>query len=143
MTAKCENASTTTTTNTGREIIFDALTHVDASVDVGLGLTAEAEVDVADVAFKDAAPYSLLRTSYALPTACLSFDEGAKRYGAATASPSPSPSATSTATKGHDGGKSGGAVGVVNPFGAQGEGLRGMMLVSGLMVVGSVFLMLL
>lgn len=142
MTAKCENASTTnTTTNTGKEIIFDALTHVDASVDVGLGLTAEAEVDVADVAFKDAAPYSLLRTSYALPTACLSFDEGAKRYGAATASPSPS--ATSTATKGHDGGKSGGAVGVVNPFGAQSEGLRGMMVVSGLMVVGSVFLMLL
>ncbi len=114
--------------------IFDTLTHVDASVDIGLGIVAEADVHVGGVSFEDDAPYSLLHTSYALPTACMSFDAGAKSYVAATATPS--------ATQGHSGGKNG-ATNVVNPFGAQGAGLRGLMAVSGLMVVGSAFFMVL
>lgn len=131
MSSKCENF-------TANNDIFDTLTHVDASVDVGLGLTAEADVDIGGISFEDAAPYSVLRTSYALPTACMSFDAGAKSYVPATATPSP----TTTTTKGHDGAKSG-AAGVVSPFGPQGAGLKGMVVVSELMVVGSVFFMLL
>lgn len=109
-------------------------------MDIGLGLTAEADVDIGGVSFGDAAPYSLLETSYALPTACMSFDAGAKSYVSATATPSPT--TTTTTAKGHDGAKSG-AAGIVSPFGAQGAGLMGMVAVSGLMVVGSVFFMLL
>lgn len=131
MSSKCENV-------TASNDIFDTLTHIDASVDVGLGLTADADVDIGGISFEDAAPYSVLQTSYALPTACMSFDAGAKSYGPATATPSP----TTSATKGHDGAKSG-AAGVVSPFGAQGAGFMGTMAVSGLMALGSVFFMLL
>ncbi len=120
--------------------VFDTLTHIDASVDVGLGLVAQAELDVGEYSFKDNKPFSLIETSFALPTACMSFDAGAKTYGPASATSSATGSAT--ATKGHSGGKSG-AAGVVNPFGAQGAGLRGMVAVSGLMVVGSVCFVLL
>ena len=98
-----------------------------------MGLVAEAEVDVGGFSFQDAEPYSLLSTSYALPTACMSFDAGAKSYVAATAAAA-STSATNEATKGHGGASSG----------AAGAGLRSMMLlVSGLVVVGSVFFALL
>lgn len=134
MSSKCENA-------TANNDIFDTLTHVDASVDVGLGLTAEADVDIGGISFGDAAPYSVLQTSYALPTACLSFDAGAKSYLPATATPSVTTTTTTTA-KGHDGAKSG-AAGVVRPFGAQGAGFKGMLVVSELAVVGSLFFMLL
>lgn len=110
-------------------------------MDVALGATAQAEVDLGDYSFKDAAPYNLLETAYALPTACMSFDAGAKSYGPATVTTSATGSAT--ATKGHDGGKSGAAGAAVNPFGTQGAGWRGTMAVSGLVVVGSVCFVLL
>ena len=104
-------------------------------MEVGLGLVAEADVNVGGLSFQDSEPYSLLHTSYALPTACMSFDAGAKSYVAATAA------AASATTTGHGGAKSGAAPGVI---GAQGTaGLNGMMLVAGLMVVGSVFFALL
>ena len=89
--------------------------------------------------FEDDKPFSLLETSFALPTACMSFDADAKTYGPASATSSASGTATA---KGHSGGKSGAAA-VVNPFGAQGVGLRGMVVVSGLMLVGSVCFVLL
>lgn len=103
-------------------------------MDVGLGLTAQAQVDVGDYSFKDNAPYSLLHTSFALPTACMSFDARAKSYAPAAATATTSATGSAAAAKGH----SGGAAGAVNPFGAQGAGLRGMMLLSGLMVLGTV-----
>ena len=141
MSSKCENVTSNAAANGIIDDIFDTLTHVDASVNVGLGLTAEAEVDIGGISFEDAAPYSLLETSYALPTACMSFDAGAKSYVAATATPS---STSTSTTKAHDGAKSGAAGAVVSPFGSQGAGsMKGMMVVSGLMVVGSFFFMLL
>lgn len=137
--SKCENATNSALANGIINDIFDTLTHVDASVIVGLGLTAQAEVDVGDYSFKDNKPYNLLERSFALPTACMSFDAGAKSYGPASAT-----AASATATKGHNGAKSE-AAGVVNPWGAQGTGLRGTrtMLVSGLMILGSVHFVLL
>ena len=120
MSSKCENVTA------ADEKVFDTLTHVDASVDLGLGLVAEVDVDVGGLSFQDDDPYSLLHTSYALPTACMSFDAAKKSYGAATA--------TATPTKGHDGAKSG----------AADPGLRSMMLlVSNLLLVGSLFFVLL
>lgn len=133
VSSKCENA-------TANNDIFDTLTHVDASVDVGVGLTAEADVDIGGISFGDAAPYSVLQTAYALPTACLKFDAGAKSYVPATATPSVT--TTTTTAKSHDGAKSG-AAGVVRPFGAQGAGFTVMLVVSELVVVGSLFFMLL
>ena len=120
----CENATATGITAD----IFDALTHVDASVAIGLDLTAQAELDAGDVNFKADAPYTLLGTSYALPTACLAFDPGAKSYGPARAT-----AAAPTATKGRGAGDSG-AGGVANPFRA---GWAGALAVAGLMAVGS------
>ena len=137
VTSSCENVTNNAVANGIINNIFDTLTHVEASVDVGLGLTAEAEVKVANIAYGDSEPYSLLQTSYALPTACMSFDAGAKSYVAATAA-----AARASSTDGHKGGKSV-AASVINPFGAPGAGLRGMVIVSGLMVVGSVFFLLL
>ena len=84
-------------------------------------------------------PYSLLQTSFALPTACLSFDAAAKTYGPASAAAA----ASATASKGHGGGGKSGAGVVVNPFGARGAGWRGVVAVSGLVVVGSVCFVLL
>ncbi|KAL9066955.1 MAG: hypothetical protein Q9161_007199 [Pseudevernia consocians] len=138
--SKCENVTNSAVANGIIDDVFDTLTHIDASVNVGLGLVAQAELDVGEYSFKDNAPYNLAETSFALPTACMSFDAGAKSYGPASATSSATGSAT--ATQGHSGGKSG-AAGVVNPFGAQGAGLRGMVVVSGLMVVGSVCFVLL
>ena len=96
-----------------------------------------------DYSFEADAPYTVLEKSFALPTACMSFDAGARSYGPASAtSAAAGGSGTAAAGKGHSGGKSGAAA-VLNPFGAQGAGLRGMMAVSGLMVVGSVCFLLL
>lgn len=139
MDSKCENVTSSTVANGIINDIFDTLTHIDASVDAGIGLTAQAEIDVADYSFEDNKPFSILETSFALPTACMSFDADAKTYGPASVTSSATGSATA---KGHSGGKSGAAA-VVNPFGAQGLGLRGMVLVSGLMLVGSVCFVLL
>lgn len=86
-----------------------------------------------DYSFKANEPYNVLEKSFALPTACMSFDAGAKTYGPASA----------TASGSKTGGGKSGAAGVVNPFGAHGPGLRGMMAVSALMVVGSVCFVLL
>ena len=99
-------------------------------MDVGLGLAAAAEVNVGKLSFEDNEPYSLLHTSYALPTKCMSFDAGAKSYAAATAAAA---TTTNSTTKGHGGAKSE----------AAGTGLRGMVLISGLVIVGSVFFVLL
>ena len=142
MDSKCENITSSATANGLINDIFDTLTHIDASVDVGLGLTAQAEVDIGDYSFADSAPYSLLETSYALPTACMSFDADARSYGPAAATASATGSADGSEGR-SDGGKSG-AAGVVNPFGVlQSAGWRGMALVSGLLAVGSVCFVLL
>ena len=127
MSSKCENVTA------ANEKVFDTLTHVDASVDVGLGLVAEADVDVGGLSFQDGEPYSLLHTSYALPTACMSFDAAKKSYGAATATPTVT-AGSAVGTKGHDGTKNG----------APGVGSRSvMLLLSNLVLVASVFFVLL
>ena len=96
-----------------------------------------------DYSFEDAEPFSILETSFALPTACLSFDADAKTYGPATSSAASSASGSGSATaKGHSGGKSG-AGAVVNPFGGREFGLRGVVVVSGLVLVGGVCFVLL
>ncbi len=100
--ANCETANTSSSVeNKALDIIYDTLTHIDASVDLGLGVIAEAEVDFGDISFKDKDPYTVLSKDFALPTACVSFDVGKKTFGA--------PSATSSGsaggkTAGHSGG---------------------------------------
>lgn len=99
-------------------------------MDIGLGLTAQAEINVGEYSFKDNKPFELLETSYALPTQCLSFDAGAKSYAAATATAAAAGSATAGG-KGRSGAVGGGDR---NPF----VGWRGMLVGAGLVGVGSV-----
>ena len=114
--AACETANTSSSTaNKALDFVYDTLTHIDASVDIGLGVTAQAEVDFGDYSFVDNAPYTVLSKGFALPTACISFDVAKKAFGV--------PSATTTKggtaggapnTAGH---ASGASVEAYNPFG--------------------------
>ena len=141
MTSACENATTSSSSSSaGADEIFDTLTHISASVDVGLGLTAQAEIDAGGYSFGGSEPYSVVATAFALPTACVSFDAGAKSYAPATATAA---GGRAGASGGHGGGRSGAAAGAVNPFGGQGVGLMGMVALSGLVLVGSVCFVLL
>ena len=115
--ANCETANTTSSIeNKALDIIYDTLTHIDASVELGLGVIAEAEVDFGDYSFKDKDPYMLLSTDFSLPTACVSFDVGKKTYGV--------PGATSSSSGGAVSGKTGGGKGLreMNPLGWYGGG---------------------
>ena len=103
--ANCETANTSSSIeNKALDIIYDTLTHIDASVDLGLGVIAEAEVDFGDYSFKDKDPYTVLSTDYALPTACVSFDVGKKTFGAPSATSSGSAAGAAAKAAGHSGG---------------------------------------
>ncbi|KAI4124675.1 MAG: hypothetical protein LQ338_004675, partial [Usnochroma carphineum] len=95
---KCEslppssNNNNNTSSTTVLEDVFGNLTHIEANVEFDVGVLAE--VEVGKLGAEDV--YTVFNTSYAGPTACLMFDEGAKTLGAVTTR-SASPS---SATKG-------------------------------------------
>lgn len=119
---------------------------MSTSADIGIGLTAEAAVKAGHDSFQDEKPFGILSTSVALPTACLSFDADAQTYGPAAATggasvPTSAGGNASATARGHSGGRKSGANSVVNPFGVfvRGVGLRGLVAVAGLGVVGGCF----
>ena len=125
--ANCETANTTSSIeNKALDIVYDTLTHIDASVDLGLGVIAQAEIDFGEYSFKDKDPYVLLSTDFSLPTACVSFDAGKKTYGV--------PSATGS-SGGAAGGKTAGGAGLRdrNRIGLFGGGLGRGRIVGGLL----------
>lgn len=104
--------------------IHDSLTHLTSSVNLSVGVVAEANVEIGNF-FDHAAAASkeLWATSYPLPTACYSFDAEAKSYGSPTETASAAGTATGTAGAGSiDIGAKGGAAsaaskGKVSPMG--------------------------
>lgn len=83
-------------------------------VDFDLGLVAQAELD-AILDFKTVDQWTAVSTAFTLPTACFSFDESAKTYGAAVSKTS---SASATATGNGKGflKKNAAVEGILNPF---------------------------
>lgn len=78
--SNCNNASS----STAKKAIFDTLTHIAASAEIGLGVIAQAEVNFAgDGNLQDVDKYAILTKTFDLPTGCVSFDAAAKTFGAA------------------------------------------------------------
>lgn len=81
-----DKCNPTNNTDTFKEFLTNSLTNIVPSVDLGVGVLADARVDIPDVpVVEDDATHSIFSTGYPLPTACLSFDKGKKTYGAAAA----------------------------------------------------------
>lgn len=134
MDSKCENATSSTVKNA----IHEALTHIDASVEVGLGVIAQAGVRfLGSDKLQDEATYTVLGKSFDLPTGCIGFDAKAKTYGipavTGTSIGSASATASPTKTSGSD------SLSGVRDAGF-GGGRLGMVL-SALSAVGAVFLL--
>jgi len=111
----------------------------------GIGLFAEAIINpnakASQYKLQDASSATLLQTAFALRTGCISFDSHAKTFGPATSSTT----GGAAPTKGV-GGKSGSSRAanrprIYNPFGGEEVGFRGLMVISGLGIVLSIFLL--
>lgn len=145
--SRCENSTHSTTANKVLDAVFDTLTHVDASVDFGIGLFAQAVVNpnakASQYKLQVASTATLLHTAFALPTRCISFDSHAKTFGPATTSTTGDAAPTKSA-----GGKSGSSSAanrprIPNPFGDKKVGFSVLMVMSGLAIVLSTFLLFL
>ena len=137
--ANCETANTSSSVeNKALDIIYDTLTHIDASVDLGLGVIAQAEVDFGDYSFTDKDPYTVLSKDFALPTACVSFDVGKKTFGAPSATSSGSVAGAAAKAAGHSGGA---GLRETNPLGQHGSVLgRGWIVMGMLAAVSACFM---
>ena len=110
--SKCE--PTNDTSDDGAlDDLFGSLTHLEAAVNLSVGVVAEAHVEAMNYLKGDAiASHELFGTGFPLPTACYSFDAAAKTFGSPTTTP------TATSTNGVDGGsKSAAWTGKHNPLG--------------------------
>ena len=132
---KCElnpNTNTNTTTNDDNNIKdfpFTSLTHITSSVDANVGVLVEAEFEAGSFNISNAAAYTAWSTAYPLPTACFRYDEKAKGY-------------VEPMVEGKEEGKAetgGAGEGMMNPLTGLG-GVKGMMLLMGLVFVGFVTL---
>lgn len=141
----CEPANKSNTANLDSGT-FDALISVDASVNVGIAVFAEAAFG-SDKPSQDNLQIdwnsvtTLTHTDYALPTKCLSFDPAAKTFAAAA-------SAAATASGGSKaGGSNSGSSGAASHLGLFGpSGCRNfgsLVLTSGLVITLPIFLFLL
>ena len=84
----CEpvKVATNTSSKGALDDIHDSLTHLTSSVNISVGVIAEADVAIGNYIDGTAAvSKELWATSYPLPTACYSFDAEAKSYGTASA----------------------------------------------------------
>ena len=138
--ANCETANTSSSVeNKVLDIIYDSLTHIDASVDLGVGVIAEAEVDFGDYSFKDKDPYTVLSTDYTLPTACVSFDVGKKTFGVPSATSSGGAPGATGKTAGHS---IGAGLRDTNPLGQHSSGFgRGWIVIGMLGAVSACFVL--
>ena len=127
---KCENVNNSATANKTLNGIFDALTHIDSSVEVALGVVAEAEVDIGDYSFKENDPITIVSKSYPLPTECISFDSNAKTYGPPTGTSGSSKSTKSSAAN------------LFRPLPHQNNGWGRLLVFTALLLVVSACLML-
>lgn len=84
--AKCDPIANASTTGTISDDVFGSLTNIVPEVDFDLGLVAQAELRAFGLRKDDVAKWTAVQTAFTLPTACISFDAGAKTYGAAGAS---------------------------------------------------------
>ena len=115
---------------------------------MALGVDAEVDVHLGEVMVRDDLPFTVLSTGYSLPTGCVSFDAGAKTYGAPTTATTPSSTASATVAPTNKangaGGKgtSGTSLGVSNPFGNRDTGVGRMKAVVGLLVIVSACFMM-
>ena len=113
---------------------------------MALGVDAEVDVHLGEVVVRDNLPFTVLSTGYSLPTGCVSFDAGAKTYGAPTTTPSSTASATVAPTNKANGaggnGTSGASLGVSNPFGKRDTGVGRMKAIVGLLVTVSAYFMM-
>ena len=133
---KCENVTNSATANKIMNGIFDTLTHIDSSVEVALGVVAEAEVDIGGYSFKENDPITIVSKSFPLPTECISFDSNAKTYGPPTGtSGSSGSSGSSKPTKSS-------AANLLRPLPHQNNGWGRLLVFTGLLLVVSACLML-
>ena len=110
--AKC---NPTNATDSSRNYIANSLTNIIPSVEMDVGVIAEAMLKAGEFYVDDQAVYTAFSTDFALPTACLSYDAAKKTYGPpATSSSHGSASASGSASKG----KSGASMRAENPIGA-------------------------
>ena len=113
---------------------------------MALGVDAEVDVHLGEVVVRDDLPFTVLSTGYSLPTGCVSFDAGAKTYGAPTTTPSSTASAAVAPTNKANGaggkGTSGASFGVLSPFGDRDTGVGRMKAVVGLLVTVSACFMM-
>lgn len=135
---KCENITNNPTANNIINDVFDALTHIDAEVEIGLGAIAKADGKVGAYQVNDVASTGILTTQYTLPTGCLSFDGRGKTYAPATPTSSGASGASGASGTGANGGpgskNSASAIG--NPF----EELGPVKVALGLLAVGVLFM---
>ncbi|MCJ1465236.1 hypothetical protein MMC07_003852 [Pseudocyphellaria aurata] len=84
--AKCDPIANASTTGNISDDIFGSLTNIVPEVDFDVGLVAQAELKAFALTLDDLSKWTAVQTAFTLPTACISFDAGAKTYGAAGAS---------------------------------------------------------
>ena len=82
-----------------KDFVFDSLTNIIPSVDLDVGVLANAQVKAGAFQVEDAAVYTAWSASYPLPTACVSYVAAQKTYAA--------PGTTATTGPGAPGSKSG------------------------------------
>ncbi|MCJ1276962.1 hypothetical protein MMC21_004771 [Puttea exsequens] len=75
--ANCENGTSSTA-----DKIFDSLTHISTSAEIGLGVVAEVKVGLGESLIDEGTPVNIVNKTFDLPSSCLSFDAAAKTYGA-------------------------------------------------------------
>ena len=123
--SKCENVTNNAVANEVINDIFKTLTHIDTSIDLELGVTAEAQAKLGKYIIKEEVPYAVVETSFSLPTACISYDGKASTYG-------PAPTSTSTKTPGAKGTSGANSISVLS---TEQHGSGRIMLLAWLMVL--------
>ena len=94
--SKCDPVSSSDTAKGIANDIFSSLTHISGDVDFGIGLLAQAALNIDGHTFNENGSWPVLSTAYPLPTACISFDSKSKTYGPAGTTPG-APTGTGTA----------------------------------------------
>ena len=88
--AKCDPIANSSARGNIVEDVLGSLTNIVPEVDFDIGLVAQAELKGFGLTLDDVAKWTAVKTAFPLPTACISFDAGAKTFGAATATASAS-----------------------------------------------------
>ena len=81
-----DKCNPTNDTDTYKEFLTNSLTNIVPSVELGVGVLADARVDIPNLVVEDKdVVVPITSTGFPLPTACLSFDKAKKTYAAAAA----------------------------------------------------------